>query len=66
MDFGKYIDLKDKTIMHFIINAIEDGWSVKKRQDSYIFSKKHEGNSQVFQEGFLQTFINKYHRDQTQ
>ena len=36
---------KDKIIYHkmtFIMNALEKGWSVKKKNDEYIFSKKHE------------------------
>ena len=29
--------------MTFIYRALENGWTVKKNGDSYIFSKKHEG-----------------------
>ena len=28
--------------MKFIMNALEDGWNVKKRDGVYIFTKKHE------------------------
>ena len=34
--------------MVFITNAIDDGWSVKKVKDNYIFSKKHENKKEVF------------------
>jgi hypothetical protein len=43
--------------MLFIMNALNDGWSVKKSQDKYIFSKKHENKVEVFQEEYLATFI---------
>ena len=43
--------------MSFINNAIDAGWSVKKRQDKYIFSKKHENKKEVYLETYLQTFI---------
>jgi hypothetical protein len=43
--------------MVFIMNALDDGWCVKKSQDKYIFSKKHENKVEVFQEEYLATFI---------
>jgi hypothetical protein len=43
--------------MLFVMNALDDGWSVKKSQDKYIFSKKHENKIEVFQEEYLATFI---------
>jgi len=43
----------------FIFNAIQDGWSVKKKDDTYIFSKKHEGKKEVYLDTYLQTFIEK-------
>ena len=43
--------------MLFIMNALNDGWSVKKSNDKYIFSKKHENKVEVFQEEYLATFI---------
>ena len=29
--------------MVFLYNALDSGWSIKKRNDSYIFTKNHEG-----------------------
>lgn len=43
--------------MIFIINAIEKGWSVKKIEDSYIFTKKHEGKKEIFQNDYLEKFV---------
>ena len=43
--------------MVFIMNALEQGWSIKKKNDSYIFSKKHEGLREVFMDNYLEKFI---------
>jgi hypothetical protein len=43
--------------MMFIANALEQGWSVKKSNDSFIFSKKHENKREIFQEEYLERFI---------
>lgn len=43
--------------MLFINNALEKGWSVKKTNDTYIFSKKHENKKEVFQSDYLERFI---------
>ncbi len=45
--------------MNFIMNAIETGWSVKKNDDNYIFTKKHEGKREVFMSDYLEKFIDK-------
>ena len=44
--------------MNFIMNAIETGWSVKKNDDNYIFTKKHEGKREIFMADYLEKFIN--------
>jgi hypothetical protein len=43
--------------MIFIMNALDQGWSIKKSQDSYIFTKKHENRREIFQENYLETFL---------
>jgi len=43
--------------MLFIMNAIDQGWSVKKSNDSYIFTKKHENRKQIFQDNYLENFL---------
>jgi hypothetical protein len=43
--------------MIFIQNALDQGWSIKKSQDSYIFTKKHENRREIFQENYLETFL---------
>ena len=43
--------------MIFIYNALENGWSVKKRENTFIFTKKHEGKKEVFSNEYLLTFM---------
>ena len=43
--------------MLFLTNALDQGWSIKKSQDSYIFTKKHENRQEIFQENYLETFL---------
>tara|TARA_B110000285_G_C14750642_1_gene435005 strand:- start:291 stop:500 length:210 start_codon:yes stop_codon:yes gene_type:complete len=54
------ISKKDLSKILFIFNAIEDGWHVKKKESSYIFSKQKCKEKQVFTEDFLNKFIIKY------
>jgi len=51
------MDRKQFQKMVFITNALDQGWSVKKSQDSYIFTKKHENRREIFQENYLENFI---------
>jgi len=43
--------------MGFIYNALQDGWSIKKRGEQYIFTKHHEGKKEVYLDSYLQKFI---------
>ena len=51
------IDKKTYTKMNFVYNAVNDGWSVTKRKNNYVFTKRHDGKKEVFTEKFLDTFI---------
>jgi hypothetical protein len=59
IDLPKNIQMERKKFqkMLFITNALEDGWTIKKSQDSYIFTKKHENKREIFQENYLENFI---------
>jgi hypothetical protein len=41
----------------FIFNAIEDGWTVRKEKDLYIFTKEKSTDKNIFSEEYLQNFI---------
>ena len=43
--------------MVFLFNALDNGWSIKKRNDSYIFTKNHEGKKEIFDEYYLSIFM---------
>ena len=43
--------------MIFLYNALDNGWSIKKRKDSYIFTKNHEGKKEIFNETYLTIFM---------
>ena len=59
IDLQKNIKMERKQFqkMLFITNALENGWTIKKSQDSYIFTKKHENRREIFQEDYLESFI---------
>ena len=52
-----HLDKKTYTKMNFVYNAVNDGWSVTKRKNNYVFTKRHDGKKEVFTEKFLDTFI---------
>jgi hypothetical protein len=43
--------------MLLLFNSIEQGWSVKKRNDSYVFTKNHEGKKEVLEDSYLKKFM---------
>lgn len=50
-------DTKQLQKMMFISNALDKGWSIKKVNNVYVFTKKHENKKEVFEEKYLETFI---------
>ena len=65
MDNQKHLDIPDNIKMErkhfqkmmFLNNALNDGWTVKKSAENYIFTKKHENKREIFQENYLENFI---------
>ena len=43
--------------MAFIYNALEDGWTINKKNDCYIFKKNHEGKKEVYLDDYLRRFM---------
>ncbi len=43
--------------MKFLYNALESGWTIVKKDDKYIFNKKHEGEKEIYLDTYLQQFI---------
>ena len=50
----------DKTTLHKMIilfNALEDGWTIHRNNQSYVFSKNHEGKKEILLDSYLLKFI---------
>ena len=43
--------------MGFLYNALENGWTIKKQADYYIFTKNHEGKKEVYLDSYLKGFM---------
>ena len=43
--------------MNLVYNALEDGWSIKKHNTSYIFTKKHENKKEIIEDSYLLKFM---------
>jgi hypothetical protein len=51
------IDIMKFQKMLLLFNSIEQCWSVKKRDDSYVFTKSHEGKKEVLEDSYLKKFM---------
>tara|TARA_B100001093_G_scaffold518368_1_gene602927 strand:- start:121 stop:348 length:228 start_codon:yes stop_codon:yes gene_type:complete len=45
--------------MIFLYNAIQEGWNIKKENQKYIFTKKHEDKREIFLDTYLNSFLNR-------
>ena len=43
--------------MLILYNSIEQGWTVKKKNDSYVFTKSHENKKEVLEDSYLLKFM---------
>lgn len=43
--------------INFIYKSIENGWTVNKKDNVYVFEKEHEGKKEVLTEKYLKQFI---------
>ena len=43
--------------MIFLYNTLENGWTIKKRNNLYIFTKNHEGKKEVMLDDYLKRFM---------
>jgi hypothetical protein len=66
INIDSLIDLENKNFkldgivfqkMLLLFNALEDGWTIKKRNDSYVFVKNHEGKREILDESYLSRFM---------
>ena len=60
MSNNSNIDRNKLNKMIFIMNALENGWKIKKVKDTldrYVFYKKHENKKEMFSDTCLDVFI---------
>ena len=43
--------------MAFLFNALDKGWCVKKKKDTYVFVKKHKNKKEILDDKYLTTFM---------
>lgn len=51
------IDNFEMQKMIFIYNALEEGWQIKKNENKYIFSKRHENSQEIYLDCYLEQFL---------
>ena len=51
------IDIITFQKMLFLFNSLQQGWCVKKQNDSYVFTKNHEGKKEIFEDSYLLKFM---------
>ena len=56
-NFTRSVDIIKYKKMAFIYNALEKGWSVRKKKDNYVFRKDHGDKKEVYLDSFLRRFM---------
>ena len=44
-------------VMHFVMNTLENGWTIRKKNDNFVFRKKHRNRDEVYSDDFLINFL---------
>ena len=47
----------DIYLMIFLTNTLENGWSIRKKNDNYVFRKKHEKQTEIYSDEYLVHFL---------
>ena len=47
----------DIYLMIFLMNTLENGWSIRKKNDNYVFRKKHEKQTEIYSDEYLVNFL---------
>ena len=51
------IDAATFAKMSFVYKAVNDGWTVRKKKDKYVFVRPHDNRKEVFENSYLEAFI---------
>jgi hypothetical protein len=61
LDKGKLdINIEQKNdiyLMIFLMNTLENGWSIRKKNDEYVFRRKHEKQTEIYSDEYLVHFL---------
>ena len=47
----------DIYLMIFLMNTLENGWSIRKKNDEYVFRRKHEKQTEIYSDEYLVHFL---------
>jgi hypothetical protein len=51
-------EIKNKIyVMHFVMNTLENGWTIRKKNDTFVFRKKHKNRDEVYSDDYLINFL---------
>ena len=51
-------EIKNKIyVMHFVMNTLENGWTIRKKNDNFVFRKKHKNHDEVYSDDYLINFL---------
>jgi hypothetical protein len=51
-------EIKNKIyVMHFVMNTLENGWTIRKKNDNFVFRKKHKNRNEVYSDDYLINFL---------
>jgi hypothetical protein len=51
-------ELKNKIyVMHFVMNTLENGWTIRKKSDNFVFRKKHKNHGEIYSDDYLINFL---------
>ena len=56
MDINKELK-NDIYLMIFLMNTLENGWSIRKKNDKFVFRKKHENQKEIYSDEYLVNFL---------
>lgn len=56
MDMNKELR-QEIYIMIFLMNALESGWSIRKKDNKFVFRKRHNHRKEVYSDNYLVTFL---------
>lgn len=47
----------DIYLMIFLMNTLENGWSIRKKNEEYVFRRKHEKQTEIYSDEYLVHFL---------